>query len=55
MATFTELRERFSDDGHKRGKQFEGDRQAIGHVVRCDLGRSVRGMPLRWGIPSWQL
>ena len=55
MVTFAELRERFSDDEHKRGKQFEGDRQAIGHVVRCDLGRSVRGMPLRWGIPSWQL
>ncbi len=55
MATFTELRERFSDDGHKRGKHFEGDRQAIGHVVRCDLGMSVRGVPLRWGIPSWQL
>jgi len=55
MATFAELRERFSAGAHKRGKQFEGDRRAIGHVVRCDLGRAGRGMPLSWGIPSWQL
>ena len=55
MAIFAELRERFSDDGHKQGKQFEWDRQTIGHVFRCDLGRSVQGMPLRWAIPSWQL
>jgi hypothetical protein len=36
MATFAELRERFSDDEHKRGKQFE-------RVHRRPLDRPLPG------------